>query len=185
MSINISSRKKDKDRDKDTKGDSGIKASTDYTIGKAGEEVGITNTVRSSEVHSETVDKAAIEDVTSKIEEDVTSKVEEEMISSSSPSYNNPPTEQTVATTSPSFDHHRYEQNYQQQREEQQFEINRALEETRDNIRKSTDEARKEIPHYTQAASEYQEQTIFKIVNSVLKEKRHLQLCARLARQAM
>jgi len=30
-----------------------------------------------------------------------------------------------------------------------------------------------------------QEQTIFKIVNSVLKEKRHLQLCARLARQAM
>ena len=30
-----------------------------------------------------------------------------------------------------------------------------------------------------------QEQTIFKIVNSVLKEKRHLQLCTRLARQAM
>src|SRR3954463_8807417 len=152
MSISISSRKKDKDRDKDTKGASGIKASTDYTIGKAGEEVGITNTVRSSEVHSETADKAAIEDVTSKIEEDVTSKVEEEMISSSSPSYDNPPTEQTVATTSPSFDHHRYEQNYQQQqqqqqqqREEQQFEINRALEETRDNIRKSTDEARKDI----------------------------------------
>jgi len=153
MSISISSRKKDKDRDKDTKGASGIKASTDYTIGKAGEEVGITNTVRSSEVHSETADKAAIEDVTSKIEE--------EMISSSSPSYDNPPTEQTVATTSPSFDHHRYEQNYQQQqREEQQSEINRALEETRDNIRKSTDEARKDIPRFTQAASEYQEQTI-------------------------
>ena len=161
MSISISSRKKDKDRDKDTKGASGIKASTDYTIGKAGEEVGITNTVRSSEVHSETADKAAIEDVTSKIEEDVTSKVEEEMISSSSPSYDNPPTEQTMTTTSPSFDHHRYEQNYQQQqREEQQSEINRALEETRDNIRKSTDEARKDIPRFTQAASEYQEQTI-------------------------
>jgi len=161
MSINISSRKKDKDRDKDTKGASGIKASTDYTIGKAGEEVGITNTVRSSEVHSETADKAAIEDVTSKIEEDVTSKIEEEMISSSSPSYDNPPTEPTVATTSPSFDHHRYEQSYQQQqREEQQSEINRALEETRDNIRKSTDEARKDIPRFTQAASEYQEQTI-------------------------
>ena len=30
-----------------------------------------------------------------------------------------------------------------------------------------------------------QEQTIFKIVNSVLIKKRHLQLCARLARQAM
>src|SRR4029079_10567003 len=128
MSISISSRKKDKDRDKDTKGSSGIKASNDYTIGKAGEEVGITNTVRSSEVHSETADKAAIEDVASKIEE--------EMISSSSPSYDNPPTEPTVATTSPSFDHHRYEQNYQQQqqqKEEQQSEINRALEETRYN----------------------------------------------------
>ena len=160
MSISISSRKKDKDRDKDTKGSSGIKASNDYTIGKAGEEVGITNTVRSSEVHSETADKAAIEDVTSKIEEDVTSKVEEEMISSSSPSYDNPPTEPTVATTSRSFDHQRYAQNYQQQREEQQSEINRALEETRDNIRKSTDEARKDIPRFTQAASEYQEQTI-------------------------
>jgi len=162
MSISISSRKKDKDRDKDTKGASGIKASTDYTIGKAGEEVGITNTVRSSEVHSETVDKAAIEDVTSKIEEDVTSKVEEEMISSSSPSYDNPPTGPTGSTLSSSFDH-QYAQNYQQQqqqKEEQQFEINRALEETRDNIRKSTDEARKDIPRFTQAASEYQEQTI-------------------------
>ena len=57
--MSISSRKKDKDRDKDTKGSSGIKAGTDYTIGKAGEEVGITNTVRSSEVHSETTDKAS------------------------------------------------------------------------------------------------------------------------------
>jgi hypothetical protein len=93
--------------------------------------------------------------------EDIMNNQEEEMISSSSPSYDNPPTEQTVATTSPSFDHHRYEQNYQQQqREEQQSEINRALEETRDNIRKSTDEARKDIPRFTQAASEYQEQTI-------------------------
>jgi hypothetical protein len=153
MSMSISSRKKDKDRDKDTKGASGIKASTDYTIGKAGEEVGITNTVRSSEVHSQTTDKAAVEDVTNKIEE--------EMISSSSPSYDNPLTEPTVATSSSSFDQYQYDQNYQQQqREEQQSETNRALEETRDNIRKSTDEARKEIPRYTQAASQYQEQTI-------------------------
>ncbi len=38
--------------------------------------------------------------------------------------------------------------------------VNRALDETKDNIRKSTDEARKEIPRYTQAVNEYQEQTI-------------------------
>jgi pyruvate/2-oxoglutarate dehydrogenase complex dihydrolipoamide acyltransferase (E2) component len=82
--------------------------------------------------------------------EDIMNNQEETMISSSSPSYDNPPTEQTVATTLPSFDHHRYEQNYQQQqREKQQFEINRALEETRDNIRKSTVEARKDIPRFT------------------------------------
>jgi vacuolar-type H+-ATPase subunit H len=152
MSISISSKKKDKDRDKDTKGASGIKASTDYTIGTAGEEVGITNIMDSPEVHSGTSDKVAIEDVTNKIEE--------EMISSSSPSYDNPPTEPTVATSSSSFDQYQYDQNYLRQREEQQSEINRALEETRDNIRKSTDEARKEIPRYTQAASQYQEQTI-------------------------
>jgi hypothetical protein len=36
----------------------------------------------------------------------------------------------------------------------------RAWDETRDNIRRSTDEARREIPHYTQAVNEYQEQTI-------------------------
>jgi hypothetical protein len=57
MSISIGSRKKDKDRDKDTKTASGIKANTDYTTGTAGEDVGITNTVRSSEVHSEAADR--------------------------------------------------------------------------------------------------------------------------------
>jgi hypothetical protein len=39
-------------------------------------------------------------------------------------------------------------------------ETNRALDETKDNIRRSIDEARKEIPRYTQAANDYQEQTI-------------------------
>jgi hypothetical protein len=81
--------------------------------------------------------------------EDIMNNQEQEMISSSSPSYDNPPTEPTMATTSPSFDHHRYEQSYQQQREERQSEVNRALEETRDDIRKSTDEARKDIPRFT------------------------------------
>jgi hypothetical protein len=38
--------------------------------------------------------------------------------------------------------------------------VNRALDETKDNIRRSTDEARREIPRYTQAVNEYQEQTI-------------------------
>jgi hypothetical protein len=43
---------------------------------------------------------------------------------------------------------------------EQQQSINKALDETKDNIRKTTDEARKDIPRYTHAVNEYQEETI-------------------------
>jgi vacuolar-type H+-ATPase subunit H len=46
-----------------------------------------------------------------------------------------------------------------QQREQQQS-INKALDDTKDNIRRTTDEARKDIPHYTQIVNEYQEETI-------------------------
>src|SRR6185437_7442244 len=45
-----------------------------------------------------------------------------------------------------------------QQREQQL--INRSLDETKDNIRRTTDEARKDIPRYTQIVNEYQEETI-------------------------
>ena len=49
----------------------------------------------------------------------------------------------------------------QREREEQQHQaINRALDETKDNIRKTTDEARSQIPRYTQSVNDYQEQTI-------------------------
>ena len=44
--------------------------------------------------------------------------------------------------------------------EQQQQAVNRALQETKDNIRKTTDEARSQIPRYTQAVNDYQEQTI-------------------------
>jgi hypothetical protein len=47
-----------------------------------------------------------------------------------------------------------------QSREHQQQAVNRALDETKDNIRKTTDEARSQIPRYTQAVNDYQEQTI-------------------------
>src|SRR5437868_7979996 len=46
-----------------------------------------------------------------------------------------------------------------QQKEHQQA-ISKALDETKDNIRRTTDEARKDIPHYTQIVNEYQEETI-------------------------
>jgi vacuolar-type H+-ATPase subunit H len=46
------------------------------------------------------------------------------------------------------------------QRIEQQQAINKALDETKNNIRRATDEARKDIPHYAQIVNEYQEETI-------------------------
>ena len=53
-----------------------------------------------------------------------------------------------------------YSDQQQQQQREQQQAVSRALDETKDNIRKSTDEARSQIPRYTKAVSDYQEQTI-------------------------
>ena len=46
------------------------------------------------------------------------------------------------------------------QRIEQQQAINKALDETKNNVKKATDEARRDIPHYTQLVNEYQEETI-------------------------
>ncbi|HEY9385601.1 MAG TPA: hypothetical protein VIP70_01050 [Nitrososphaeraceae archaeon] len=45
------------------------------------------------------------------------------------------------------------------QREQQQA-VNKAFDETKDNIKKTTNEARKEIPRYTQVVNDYQENTI-------------------------
>jgi vacuolar-type H+-ATPase subunit H len=46
------------------------------------------------------------------------------------------------------------------QREQKQQAINKAFDETKNNIKRTTDEARKDIPHYTQIVNEYQEETI-------------------------
>jgi chromosome condensin MukBEF ATPase and DNA-binding subunit MukB len=43
---------------------------------------------------------------------------------------------------------------------EQNNVVDRALDETRDNIRRTVDEARKEIPRNTQAINDYQEHTL-------------------------
>jgi hypothetical protein len=44
--------------------------------------------------------------------------------------------------------------------QEQQHLVSRSLDDTRDNIRKTTDEARRQIPRYTQVVNDCQEQTI-------------------------
>jgi F0F1-type ATP synthase membrane subunit b/b' len=47
-----------------------------------------------------------------------------------------------------------------QLKKDQQQVIDKALDQTREDIRKSVDEAKREIPRYTRAINEYQEQTI-------------------------
>ncbi len=47
-----------------------------------------------------------------------------------------------------------------EQQFQQQQAVNKALDETRDNIKKTTNEARKEIPRYTQIVNDYQENSI-------------------------
>ncbi|HSF01150.1 MAG TPA: hypothetical protein VLA48_09690, partial [Nitrososphaeraceae archaeon] len=48
----------------------------------------------------------------------------------------------------------------QQFQREQQQAVNKVIDETKDNIKKTTNEARKEIPRYTQIVNNYQENTI-------------------------
>jgi hypothetical protein len=51
----------------------------------------------------------------------------------------------------------------QQFQREQQQAVTKVIDETRDNIKKTTNEARKEIPRYTQIVNDYQENTILAI----------------------
>src|ERR671918_817568 len=72
---------------------------------------------------------------------------------------------ETSQISSPQQQYGQYQDQQQQQRREQEEEqqhhaINQALDETKDNIRKTTDEARSQIPRYTQSVNDYQEQTI-------------------------
>ena len=48
----------------------------------------------------------------------------------------------------------------QQFQQEQQQAVTKVIDETRDNIKRTTNEARKEIPRYTQIVNDYQENTI-------------------------
>ena len=153
--MSLGSKKKDKDKEVN----SGGEASANYMIGK-GREVGRSDT--------EGVGGSTANKTTGSQESGTTQK--EKVISTSSPSTSSPPQDQppaesisTTATIStsevPQYQYHQQYQLQQQDREQQQS-INRALDQTKESLRKSTYEARREIPRYTQAANEYQERTI-------------------------
>jgi hypothetical protein len=168
--MSIGSKKKDKD--KDAKGASGGEASANYIIGSVGGEGRSTNTTAKQEpVPTTTVNtKLSTREDSSGIQrETITSPS-----SSSSPSQDHIATKPmatgtasssssstTSSSTSKEVPYQRqYQQNFQQQRAEQQSGINRVLDGAKDSIRKSTDEARTDIPRYTKAANEYHEQAI-------------------------
>jgi hypothetical protein len=52
------------------------------------------------------------------------------------------------------------EKTYSQLQREQEQAVTRALDESKDNIKKTTDEARKDISRYTDVVSDYQENTV-------------------------
>ena len=82
-------------------------------------------------------------------------KERKEKMASNQPSQDITPTESVNTATTTTTESSQYAEQQQQQ-----YAVNRALDDTRDNIRKSIDEARSQIPHYTQSVNDYQEQTI-------------------------
>jgi hypothetical protein len=145
--MSLGNKKKDKDNQSSS---SGGEASANYMIGKGGERG-----------RSDTSGEATISNKVTNSQEHITTQKEKTASTSSPTAQNQTPTEPivetTITTTSNEVPQHQF---HQQQQQRQQQSLNRALDETKNNIRKTTDEARKEIPHYTQAVNEYQEQTI-------------------------
>ena len=79
-------------------------------------------------------------------------KEQKEKITSNPPSQDITPTESvTTATTTTTTEVSRYADQQQQQ----QFAVNRALDGTKDSIRRSIDEARSQIPRHTQSVNDY------------------------------
>jgi hypothetical protein len=82
--------------------------------------------------------------------------------------------EQEATRTSPK---EQVQQRRIEEQQQQQQAINKALDETKNNIRRATDEARKDIPHYTQVVNDYQEQTIKsgrEIVDNYVESQRQI-----------
>jgi hypothetical protein len=85
-------------------------------------------------------------------------KEQKEKITSNPPSQDITPTESVTTATTTTTESSQYTD--QQQQKQQQNAVNRALDGTKDSIRRSIDEARSQIPRYTQSVNDYQEQTI-------------------------
>src|SRR6476646_8102416 len=148
--MSVGNKKKDRDN-QGSSTSSGGEASANYMIGKAGE--GGRRDTGGGEATANKVTNS---------QEGITTQ-KEKVTSTSSSQQNQTPSERmtTTTTTTSEVPHYQYQQHQQQQQQrEQQQSLNRALDQTRYNIKRSTDEARKEIPRYTQAVNDYQEQTI-------------------------
>lgn len=67
----------------------------------------------------------------------------------------------TTSATRTTYEGGNYQQQQQQaMREEERNQVNRSIDETKANVRRSIDEARREIPAYTQSVTDYQQQAM-------------------------
>jgi hypothetical protein len=149
--MSVGNKKKDRDN-QGSSTSSGGEASANYMIGKAGEGG-----------RRDTGGGEAIANKVTNTQEGITTQKEKVTSASSSSQQNQTPSQERTTTTTittSEVPHYQYQQHQQQQQREQQQSLNRALDQTRDNIRRSIDEARSQIPRYTQTVNDYQEQTI-------------------------
>ena len=113
------------------------------------------------EVQSETELKVPLQEKEKEVQSETELKVMSSQSSSTFAEATEPPTisSSSSSATKPIEE---YPENKEEEKEEQMQNITatRVLDEAKDNLRKCIDEARKEVPRYTQAVKDYQEQTI-------------------------
>src|SRR6187200_3073170 len=144
----MSSSTRKKDKDKDGKAASGGEASTNYTIGTASRGGRTSDTREEEEVVAATTTSTAPDRATSNQERIIPQK---ERITTMSQVPRDETPGAIVETPTTSTRTVTEVPNMYEQKGQQESGINRALDETRDNIRRSIDEAKSQIPHYTQA----------------------------------
>jgi hypothetical protein len=74
--------------------------------------------------------------------------------------YNNTSSSNSNKDSNTSFSYNTNVQNNNQQQQDVNESVNRALDQTKDNINRSIEESRNQIPHYNNIVNSYQEQTL-------------------------
>jgi hypothetical protein len=112
------------------------------------------------EVQSETELKVPLQEQEKEVQSETELKVTSSPSSSTFAEATEPPTTSSSSSSTEPIEGY---QEYKKEEEEEQMQnitADKVLDEAKDNLRRCIDEARKEVPRYTQAVNDYQEQTI-------------------------